>query len=310
MTNGSTQYELSRQCLAACIACLLLGVATGAPALPPADSPPMQALKAGGASVAPDKEGGLRVSFQDWKLDAAGWKALESLPDVRIVWIGNAKNMDNAQFARLCQLKSIESLFVNGFPGSDEALKHLADLPNLKHFGADHSQFTGTGLVALKNSPNFASIRFGGCPFDDDGMKAVGELTQLKKANISHVRFTSAGFPNFGKLVNLEELAISPNCEPYYVGADFVHLAGLKKLETLRISEMALTYEDGLYHLKDLKNLKLLELKDCRISDADLARLKADLPGTTIDRSFSLDQRFKQWDASLERRRKLAEPKK
>lgn len=285
-------------------------VAVAAPALPPADSPQMLALKAGGASVQPDKEGGLRVSFQDWKLDEAGWKALESLPDVRIIWVGNAKNLDNDQFGRLCQIKSIEQFFLNGFPGSDEALKHLANLPNLKHFGADHSQFTGTGLVALKNSPNFASIRFGGCPFNDDGMRAVGELTQLKKANISHVQFTSAGFPNFGKLVNLEELAISPNCEPYYVGADLVHLAGLKRLETLRISEMALTYEDGLYHLKDLKNLKLLELKDCRISDADLARLRADLPGTTIDRGFTLDQRFKQWDASLERRRKMAEQKK
>jgi hypothetical protein len=117
------------------------------------------------------------------------------------------------------------------------------------------------------------------------------------------VAFTSAGVPHFAKLVNLEKLTISPNFSPYYVGADFVHLSGLKNLQTLVVSEMALDYEDGLSHLKKLK-LKRLELRDCRVSDRDLEKIKADLPETMIERIYSIDEKFKNWDRQLERRKK------
>ncbi len=192
---------------------------------------------------------------------------------------------------------------MNGYGGTEDGLAHLAKLPNLRHFGADHSPFTGTGLRALKDCPKFASLRFGGCPFNDEGMKALGELTQLKEANISHVAFTSAGFPHFAKLANLEKLTISPNYSPSYIGPDFVHLSGLKNLQTLIVSEMALPYEDGLSHLKGLK-LKRLELHDCRVSDGDLEKIKADLPGATIERIYSIDEKFKSWDRQMEKRAK------
>jgi hypothetical protein len=269
-----------------------------------ADSLPVMTLKAAGANVSTLKEGGVGVTFQNFKLNDDGWQALESLPNLKQFTIfGSGKEFGDAQLARLSKIKTLESIFVNGYGGTEDGLASLAQLPNLRHFGADHSPFTGTGLVALKNSPNFASVRFGGCPFNDDGLKALGELTQLKEANISHVMFTSKGFPHLAKLVNLEKLTISPNCSPYYVGADFVHLNGLKKLHTLVVSEMALDYDDGLSHLKGL-NLKSLKLQDCRVSDGDLARLKADLPNTMVERIYSLDEKFKGWDKQLEKRPK------
>jgi len=274
-----------------------------------ADSPEVVTLKAQGANVYTIQPvppgGGIGVSFQDFKLDDKGWRALASLTNLKTVSIGNAKLLGNEELARLCEIKSIETLFVNGFGGTDEGLAALAKLPNLQHFGADHSPFTGQSLVALKNSPNFASLRFGGCPFDDDGLKALGELTQLKEANISHLRFTSAGFPNLGRLASLEKLVISPAFEPYYVGSDFACLSGLKNLKTIIVSEMALPYEDGLDHLKAL-NLQRLELHDCRVSDDDLAKVKSDHPNATIVRDYSFDEKYKRWDQMMEKRKKTA----
>jgi hypothetical protein len=270
-----------------------------------ADAPEFAVLKAAGANVSNIKGGGTAVSFRDCKLADESWKALESLRDLKTFTIaGSGKEFGDEQLARLCEIKTIESIFMNAFGGTEAGLASLAKLPNLRHFGADHSPFTGAGLTALKNSKNFASIRLGGCPFNDDGMKALGELTQLKEANISHVRFTSTGFPNFARLVNVEKLTISPNFYPYYVGADFVHLSGLKNLKTLIVYEMPLSYEDGLAHLKGLK-LRRLELHDCRVSDADLQKLKAALPDTQIERIYSIDEKFKGWDMELERRKKL-----
>jgi hypothetical protein len=270
-----------------------------------ADPAEFAVLKAAGANVSTLKEGGTGVTFRDCKLDNQTWKALESLRDLKTFTIfGSGKEFGDEQLARLCEIKTVESIFMNAYGGTEAGLASLAKLPKLRHFGADHSPFTGTGLVALKDSKSFASLRFGGCPFDDDGMKALGQLTQLKEANISHVRFTSLGFPNLARLANLEKLTISPNFSPYYVAADFVHLSDLRNLKTLVVSEMALPYEDGLDHLKRLK-LQRLELHDCRVSDSDLQRIKADLPDTTIQRIYSIDEKFKAWDLELARRKKL-----
>jgi hypothetical protein len=280
----------------------LLGAVAG-PA-PAADPPGFAVLKAAGGNVATIKGGGTSIVFRDCKLDDQSWKALESLRDLKTFTIfGSGKEFGDEQLARLCEIKTIESIFMNAFGGTEAGLASLAKLPNLHYFGADHSPFTGKGLVALKDSKSFRSLRLGGCPFDDEGMKALGELTQLKEANVSHVRFTSAGFSSFAKLANLEKLTISANFYPYYVGADFVHLSGLKNLNTLIISEMALGYEDGLDHLKGLK-LKRLELRDCRVSDGDLQRLRADLPDAAIERIYSIDEKFKGWDRELDQRKK------
>jgi hypothetical protein len=269
-----------------------------------ADPPEFAVLKAAGGNVSMIKGGGTALSFRDCQLNDQSWKALESLRELKTFTIfGSGKEFGDEQLARLCKIKTIESIFMNGFGGTEAGLASLAKLPNLRHFGADHSPFTGTGLAALKESKNFTSLRLGGCPFNDEGMKALGELTQMKEANVSHVRFTSVGFPSFAKLVNLEKLTISPNYYPYFAGADFVHLSGLKNLKTLVVSEMALGYEDGLVHLKGLK-LKRLELHDCRVSDGDLKKLKADLPDTMIERIYSIDEKFKGWDRELERRKK------
>jgi hypothetical protein len=270
-----------------------------------ADPADLEVLKAAGGNVGSLKGGGMSITFQDCKLADKSWTALESLRDLKTFTIyGSGKEFGDEQLARLGEIKSIESIFFNAYGGTEAGLASLGKLPNLRHFGADHSPFTGTGLAALKGSKNFTSLRIGGCPFNDEGMKTLGELTQLKEANISHVRFTSAGFPNFAKLVNLEKLTINPGFYPYFVGADFVHLSGLKNLNTLIVYEMPLGYEDGLDHLKGLK-LTRLEFHDCRISDADLAKLKSDLPDTTIDRTYSIDEKFKGWDQELERRKKM-----
>jgi hypothetical protein len=268
------------------------------------DLPEVTTLKAQGANVFALKEGGgAGVSFMDWKLDEKGWHALESIPNLKSFYVGNARTFGDEQLARLCEIKTLESVIFNVYGGTDQGMNALAKLPNLHHFGADHSPFTGKYLTALKDSKNLASLRFGGCPFDDDGMKSLGELTQLKEANISHVRFTSVGFPSFGKLANLEKLVISPNFDPYYVSSDFVHLSGLKDLKTLIVYEMALPYDDGLNHLKTVP-LQRLELHDCRVSDDDLAKVKSDHPGATIVRDYSFDEKYKRWDIEVAKRKK------
>jgi hypothetical protein len=267
-----------------------------------AADPPEVVLKAAGATVYKFKEG-TGVLFMKFKLDEEGWKALESLPDLKRFTIQiSAKEFGDEQFVRLGKIKTIERIFFNGYGGTEAGLKALANLPNLRYFGADHTQYTGTYLAALKDSKNFTTLRLG-WNFNDTGMKALGELSQLKELEIGYCRITSAGFPNFARLENLEQLSIHAAFHPVFIAADFVHLSGLKKLETLQIKDMALTYDDGLDHLKGLK-LKLLKLSQCRVSDTDLKKLRADHPDTKIEITSGPDDKFKGWDAELEKRKK------
>jgi hypothetical protein len=268
-----------------------------------ADSPEVAVLKAAGASVYKIKEGGTGIAFTKFKLDDKVWTALESLPDLKKFTISlSAKEFGDEQLLRLGEIKTIEAIFFNSYGGTEAGLKALAKLPNLRFFGADHTLYKGTFLAALKNSKNFASARLG-WGFNDDGMKALGELSQLRELEIGYCRITSAGFPNFARLENLEKLSIHAAFHPVFIGADFVHLSGLQKLETLHIREMALTYDDGLDHLKGLK-LKFLKLSGCRVSDTDLRKLRADHPDTKIEITSGPDDKFKGWDAELEKRKK------
>ncbi|HWE04819.1 MAG TPA: hypothetical protein VG326_20605 [Tepidisphaeraceae bacterium] len=260
------------------------------------------ALTAAGARVGKIKEGGMRVDIPGPKLTEDVWKVLESLPDLK-AFSSSGKEFDDAALARLAKIATIETLFFNGPAITDKGLAALANFPNLHKFGIDHGQITGSGLSALAASKNLKAISFGGCLFNDQGMNALGAMTQLHEVSIRHDRNTSTGFADFGKLTELEKLQINPNFSPYYVGADFVHLSALSKLQELAIAQMIIPYDDGLSHLKSLRQLKKLKLELCGISPEDLAKIKSDLPDTVIDFTPAPADAVKKWNDALARRK-------
>ena len=81
------------------------------------------------------------------------------------------------------------------------------------------------------------------------------------------------------------------------------YIAAIPNLEKLELGETLLT-EWGLKHLKDLKNLKELQLKDVEISDADLAQLKTDLPNVNLGVSKPKPEMVEKMRAELGRKKK------
>ena len=45
-------------------------------------------------------------------------------------------------------------------------------------------------------------------------------------------------------------------------------------------------------------------MTDCRVSDGDLEKIKSDLPKTTIERIYSIDEKYRRWDAEIAKRQK------
>jgi len=77
-------------------------------------------------------------------------------------------------------------------------------------------------------------------------------------------------------------LRLAPQFTPRITDAALPHIAAIKSLESLSLAEMKLTWDGGLKLLKVLPKLKKLELDAVVVSDADLARLKAELPGVQV----------------------------
>ena len=136
---------------------------------------------------------------------------------------------------------------------------------------------------------------------NDQGMAAIAELTQLKELRTWHTYQTQAGNEALLKLTGLRSLMLGQrlrkwNGQPNPLSLDdttLATLARMKSLETLSLDEVRLTHA-GLVQLKALPNLKKLILQRTDISEADLAKLRTDLPGVTIDfKSMTEEERKK-----------------
>lgn len=255
------------------------------------------------------KEGGTYMDVPGAKLTDEVWKQIESTADLKS-FSGSGKEFDDAALARLSKITTIETLFFNGPGITDNGLPTLAHFHKLHKYGTDHGQYlTGSGLSALVGARNIQVISFGGCMFNDQGMEALGLITQLREVYLNHDRLTSAGFPNFAKLTELQKLRFNPAFSPYYTGADLVALAGLKNLQELTIGQMIIPYDDGLAHLKTLRQLKKLKLDNCGVTETDLVKLKADLPETTVEFTAAPPEAVKKWNDAVAKKLAAKSPK-
>ncbi|HEY2880958.1 MAG TPA: hypothetical protein VGJ15_00960 [Pirellulales bacterium] len=188
---------------------------------------------------------------------------LDSHPDVKVVTLGGAESWDGPAPENF------------PFKITDIGFAHLAGCKKLEK------------LHAFSMHP---------LQVTDGGLKALEGLTQLREMQLGGgQKFTDAGMAHLVPLTNLEELWLDFNKN---LGDGTLEAVGhLKKLRVLRFYDAPLT-DEGIKHIKDLKNLedlqlgksrvgdgamevigtfgklKTLDLQHTRITDAGLARLK------------------------------------
>lgn len=272
------------------------------------DAQTAAALRALGGEVTEAGGAVTKVSFKDCsKLGAAEFAAIGQLKSLKSLTLyGSCKGLTDETLAHFGGLTALEDLGTDGIQVTDAGLKHLAALPNLRsasffHIAFPDKGFTGAGFAAFKSLPKLERLTVAGTPFNDQGMAAVAELTQLKEFRTWHTYQTQAGNEALLKLTGLRSLMLGQrlrkwNGQPNPLSLDdttLATLARMKSLETLSLDEVRLTHA-GLVQLKALPNLKKLILQRTDISEADLAKLRTDLPGVTIDfKSMTEEERKK-----------------
>ena len=238
-----------------------------------------------------------KVFFKDCsKLGDAEFRQIGQLKSLKgLTLYGSCKGLNDQTLAYLAGLTALEELGTDGIQVTDGALKQLTTLTNLRsasffHIAFPDKGFTGAGFAAFKALPKLERLTVAGTPFNDAGMAAIAQLTQLKEFRTWHTFQTQAGNAHLLGLTNLRSLHLGQrlrqyNGKPNGLSIDdstLSTLAKMKWIETLSLDEVRLTHA-GLAQLKALPKLKKLSLQRADISEADIAKLRADLPGVTLE---------------------------
>ena len=197
--------------------------------------------------------------------------------------------LNDARLAQLTGLGELEYLQTNLAQVTDEGLKPLAQLKNLRNVKLFHpgQAFSGAGLIRLAELPKLERLTVAGSfAFNDDGMAAVAKLTRLQEFRLWHAGPTQEGIQKLKALKNLKSLHLGQRLtyKPPACPSDetLAILAEMKSLESLQLDEARLTFA-ALKQLKQLPELKHLTLGGIDIPQADVERLRKELPRLKID---------------------------
>jgi hypothetical protein len=249
------------------------------------------ALKNLGAEVTQTKGIVTGLSFKDCsKLGEEDFQRIGQMRQLKkLVLYGQCKALNDKTLAHLTGLAELEELHTDQIQVSDDGLKQLTALKNLRalsffHVSFGSKTFTGAGLAYFKDLPKLERLTIAGTPFDDKGMEALGQLTQLKEVGTWHTGQTAAGMARLKELKNLAKLHLGQRLydgKPSLTDETMAVLTELKALETLQLDEARLSGA-ALTKLKGLPKLKRLTLHVIDIPEADVEKLRAELAGVEV----------------------------
>lgn len=206
----------------------------------------------------------------------------------RLKTLSIGPGLSDRTLALLSGLSDLEYLQTNESQVSDDGVKALLPLRKLKIVKFFHpgKLFTGTGLAQLADLPNLERLTVAGSlAFGDEGMAAVGKLANLKELRTWHAGVTLEGVKRIKDLKNLKSLTLGQRLayKPPTSLSDetLAILAELTSLESLQLEEARLKGE-ALGQLKQLPGLKKLVLQGIDIPEAEVERLRTELPKVEI----------------------------
>jgi len=216
----------------------------------------------------------------------ADFRQLGQLTHLKSLSLG--RGVTDTTLPLFCGLPELEVLQTNESQVSDDGIKALARLTSLKNLKLFHpgKAFTGTGLAQLAGMPNLERLTVAGSlAFGDEGMAAASKLTRLKELRTWHAGQTLEGVKKLKELKNLKNLTLGQRLAytPPTTLSDetLAVLAELASLETLQLEEARLKLE-ALGQLKALANLKKLILAGIDLPEADVERLRSEMPKVEI----------------------------
>jgi hypothetical protein len=233
---------------------------------------------------------GLSVPGKD--LTAEDFKSIAAIATLTQLGLeGDEVNDDNLK--QLAELTGLQSMSCNGCSFGDEGFRVLAGFSKLKtlalfHHARSNPAFTGAGLAHLAELPEFDGLTLAGANVGDAALLAIAKLPHLSGLRLWHNTETAEGLKALSAMTSLRKLTVGqrlagrPPKPASLCDAALPELAKIAGLEELSLQEARLGGE-ALLALKGLPKLKKLTVSQVDTPAADIEKLRAALPGVTIE---------------------------
>jgi hypothetical protein len=223
----------------------------------------------------------------DAKLTDAEFARLAQLRQLKMLSLSGG--LDDARLAQLATLDALEYLQTNLAQISDDGVKPLARLKNLRNLKFFHpgKAFSGAGLIHLAGLPQLERLTVAGSlAFNDDGMAAVAQLPHLSEFRTWHAGGSDDGIRKLRDTKTLKSLHLGQRLtyKPPACPTDntLAILAEMKSLESLQLEEARLSLP-ALQQLRQLPALKKLTLGGIDIAREDVERLRSEMPSVKVE---------------------------
>jgi Leucine-rich repeat (LRR) protein len=216
-----------------------------------------------------------------------GIEHITQLHNLRYLWAGGSSlsRLSDRSLHYISALENLEELHIGGTGFSDEGMKHIAKLTNLKSLSIFMAnQLTNKGLAELSGLKSLTNFMLGeNARVSFSGLKSLNNLKKLNNLSLYNIRQDSFVMDISG-LTELKDLIITLHNERKgrlkvsnsFKNEDWACLANLTKLKRLQITGVGIDNE-GVKHLSGLTNLEYLNIicpGESKINDQALKYLR------------------------------------
>lgn len=183
-------------------------------------------------------------------------------------------SLSNEALKPVAEMQQLRALRLNGGDGAttvdDAGLAHISGLTNLKALALDKLWVGKPGIEHLAKLSNLQELYLAETGFSDDCVELLANHPKLKKLRISKTEISDEGLQRLAGVKSIEDLDLSENA--YLTDSGMAHVGKLTGLRKLNVWRLALT-DEGIRHFSTLTNMEWLNLDNTQLTDEGLESL-------------------------------------
>lgn len=225
--------------------------------------------------------------------------ALARFPELETLDLSYSPVTD-AELAKLAALPALRTLNLHHTSVGDAGIANLAGLTQLETLDLSETQVSDAGLARLNSLPRLRDLELYGTAVGNNGLASLAGAPALEVLNLTDTKVGDAGLANLAKLPRLDTVWLNGLDGVTNKGLDTLsNLQGLRRLGLANcakitdkglaalvklsgLSELDLNTtsisNDGVAHLRQMKNLRVLHIASTRIRSTGREELVASLP--------------------------------
>lgn len=194
--------------------------------------------------------------------------------------------LEDSQLGKLPRLQKTCFLSLEGTDVSDGAFKIAAQMPAIEHLNIAHSNVNGSGIKFLKSLKHLQVLRICNNVIKPAYLEDVTALTTLKWLDLRGLNLSDNDLKFLEKLPDLENILLAQNRN--LTDDCLVHLKGLKKLHGIDIKDTGISIKK--FCRMSFPKLLTLQMNKEGLTASNEALLKKSFPGLQIHGDSKADK--------------------